>query len=637
MNRLKTVKSLGIFVFCSLVSFVVIALCCQSSFLYPFNEEIDVSCFFTVARCILNGKVLYKDIYEHKGLYTYLIYALAYLIDNTSYLGAFYIEFICSLVFMLMTYKICKILTDNTQFSMAASLISVVTTYTSGAYQEGGFVEDFSIPLISIVIYLVVRWLYQGVSDRLLLFYFFIIGIITGILFWIKYTMIGCVLGLVVYTLIYFIKQKNIVLLFKCGIICFIGFVISSIPCLVYFYANEALYDMLQVYFYNLLFVYKGGNAANTGNFGRAFIDGESLKWLFNSSGITLLFLVDIISLKKESNEYKKAATFMFITSSVILVKGVIYENCYQPLSLFPFLVFGLVFAWELFIGYKEEVIHFDNSKIVVFIDRYLTKITVGVCLFLAVCQTAGFLGNSFCVIMMLIYFLITQKLGDFVTNYAHSKKYINIEKWGKYILGMLLVILGAFASGGDEIENNLLGVGALLAIVIWLIKDWYIIIDLIQKNKIKLAETITTSFKIRMAILGSILVVFYCLLIGGNLGYFMADFETTPQYKFTKIIKESGIENPLIEGYQVLDIGLFNVLGTLPSTKYYGYYCIELPEIDAEKDEIIRGKKADFIYTDGPHLEDSILSGYKVVASAVPYDVSDGYRVYYLLKKNDI
>ena len=72
------------FLFACAASFLVLAVCSKSSFLYPMNDWVDVNCYFTVGRGILHGLVPYRDLYEQKGPLVYYVYALASLISENS-------------------------------------------------------------------------------------------------------------------------------------------------------------------------------------------------------------------------------------------------------------------------------------------------------------------------------------------------------------------------------------------------------------------------------------------------------------------------------------------------------------------------------------------------------------------------
>mgnify|MGYP000054928960 FL=1 len=89
MRESKTLNSKAVLLYAMCISFLFMLICSKSSFLYPMNDWQDANCFFTVGKAMMNGKVLYKDIYEQKGPVLYFIHGIAYLISKTSFLVFF--------------------------------------------------------------------------------------------------------------------------------------------------------------------------------------------------------------------------------------------------------------------------------------------------------------------------------------------------------------------------------------------------------------------------------------------------------------------------------------------------------------------------------------------------------------------
>ena len=78
--------------FSFLVSTLFLLVCTKSSPLYPMNDWVDVHCFFTMGKSILNGIVPYAELYEQKGPVLYFMYAIAALISDRSFIGVFLLE-----------------------------------------------------------------------------------------------------------------------------------------------------------------------------------------------------------------------------------------------------------------------------------------------------------------------------------------------------------------------------------------------------------------------------------------------------------------------------------------------------------------------------------------------------------------
>ena len=52
----------------------------------------DANIFFTMGKSMLSGKVLYRDVFDHKGPVLYLLYGLGWLLDHTGFIGVFVLE-----------------------------------------------------------------------------------------------------------------------------------------------------------------------------------------------------------------------------------------------------------------------------------------------------------------------------------------------------------------------------------------------------------------------------------------------------------------------------------------------------------------------------------------------------------------
>ncbi|HBV52215.1 MAG TPA: hypothetical protein DEF06_07995, partial [Clostridiales bacterium] len=131
----------GIFIFFAVFSALLLSVCSMCSFLFPIHDRVDQNVFFTVGREILNGKVIYRDLFEHKGPLTYFIHAAAALISETSFLGVYLIEIVSLTVFLIFAYKTALFFT-NRQFSFYSAMLLAVVLLCSECFQRGDNVEE---------------------------------------------------------------------------------------------------------------------------------------------------------------------------------------------------------------------------------------------------------------------------------------------------------------------------------------------------------------------------------------------------------------------------------------------------------------------------------------------------------------
>ena len=225
---------------------------------YPFNPWDDANCFFTLGRGIIRGMVPYRDLYEQKGPLLYFIYALAALISERSFTGAWIIECIMASLFSVFSWKTVKLYVDPNKFAITLMPLFLGLIYTSRLFNYGGNAEELCFPLLTIALYFGLKAIVKGdglpeKKDAL------VCGLITAALFWIKYTFIGFMAGFCLYILILSIKQKTFNTLWSLVWRFIAGFVILTVPILLYFLANGALKSLWEAYFYNNIFFYQNG------------------------------------------------------------------------------------------------------------------------------------------------------------------------------------------------------------------------------------------------------------------------------------------------------------------------------------------------------------------------------------------
>lgn len=246
-------KHFCVFITSLLTSFFIISICSKSSFLYPLNDWVDANCFFTVGKSMTNGMVVYRDIFEQKGLLLYVIHALAYLISNDTFFGIFVFEVISATAVMIFAFKILFLYDCNKSAFVFAPLFLAVI-YSSHAFCQGDSAEEFCLPFLMCGLYLSLKSLKtkKAFSAKQL----FCIGVISGCVLWIKYTMLGFFVGFVIVPLIMILRNREWKYLLKCVGFVVLGVAAVSLPVLLYFAVNGAVEDLLRVYFYDNMFLY---------------------------------------------------------------------------------------------------------------------------------------------------------------------------------------------------------------------------------------------------------------------------------------------------------------------------------------------------------------------------------------------
>ena len=247
-----TKTELALLIAAAAVTITVVSTC---SPFFPFNPWDDANCFFTLGRGIIHGKVPYRDLYEQKGPLLYFIYALAALISEKSFTGAWIIECVLASVFAVFSWKTAKLFTEPPKFAIALVPVMLGMTYTARVFNFGGNAEELCFPLLTVSLYFGLKAIVKGdglPENREA----FICGLFASALFWIKYTFMGFMVGLCLYILLMSLIQKKFAKLWSLVWRFIAGFAALSVPILIYFLANGALGSLWEAYFYNNIFLY---------------------------------------------------------------------------------------------------------------------------------------------------------------------------------------------------------------------------------------------------------------------------------------------------------------------------------------------------------------------------------------------
>lgn len=241
------------YVFLLVIAAAVIMICSKSSPIYPFNDWVDSNCFFTVGKSMLHGKVLYRDIYEQKGFYLYVLHALAYLISPTTFFGVYLLEIAAAFAFLVLAYKIAQLYVSDANVLYAVPVVAAIV-YGAQAFCHGDSAEELCLPLLTYALWVGLKAIRHGALPERK--EYFLIGVTSGIVLWIKYTMLGFYLGWYAVFAYVMLSQHQWERLLSSLKWIAVGVLAASLPVLFYFAGNQALKDLWQAYFFNNMFLY---------------------------------------------------------------------------------------------------------------------------------------------------------------------------------------------------------------------------------------------------------------------------------------------------------------------------------------------------------------------------------------------
>lgn len=245
----------------AVIALIITLFSSECSPVYPINTWVDPNCFMTVGKAVAKGKVIYRDIYEQKGPYVYFFHALCYLISPDSFTGVWLFEVINCFFVMLTFSKILKLYAiDGTWRTVWLSSLATLGIYFSYGFRKGDSVEEFCLPMLLYVVYLSLKRI--KASENFKKTDFLLIGFIAGIVFWMKFSIVGFFVGWYIFYLYRVFHEKGLKSIPVSVLFILLGVALATLPPLAYFGVNHSIKIWLTSYIYDNLFFYTSGNNA---------------------------------------------------------------------------------------------------------------------------------------------------------------------------------------------------------------------------------------------------------------------------------------------------------------------------------------------------------------------------------------
>ena len=292
MTRCLTGKKL---LWCAGIAAVLLFLCSKSSPLFAFNDWMDANIFFTMGKSMFSGRVLYRDVFDHKGPVLYFLYGIGWLMDHTGFTGVLILEVAAFAVFLAVSLDTVALFTAKAPHP-AWAVLPAAGIAASRAFSHGGSAEEFLLPFLAVALYGLLRTVHR--RQEMPLAAVLEQGILAGCALWLKYTVLGFYLVWVAVLAALYLRQgRTRALARSCGAY-LAGMALAMLPWVVYFGVHGALDDWFTAYFYDNLFLY-------TGNSGGATALPQHLWWAVRdalpAAGLTLLFLVGALAARRRA------------------------------------------------------------------------------------------------------------------------------------------------------------------------------------------------------------------------------------------------------------------------------------------------------------------------------------------------
>jgi len=226
-----------------LFSFITLFIGTRSSPLYPINEWVDPNAYFTMAKCWINGFVPYKDYFDHKGPFLYVIYAIGYLLSNDSFTGIYILQAIALSMTLYFIYKFSNLFV-STGYAYIVSLLYSIIFFKFNQY--GGSAEEFIIPLQVCGLYIIFKYFVN--KSTVTNFSFYILGLLIGVVALIKINLIIIWFFPLCAIFLQLLLDREYKKCFKYIFITSFGILSVIVPFIFYFFLKDALLDFIQSY-----------------------------------------------------------------------------------------------------------------------------------------------------------------------------------------------------------------------------------------------------------------------------------------------------------------------------------------------------------------------------------------------------
>ena len=245
-------------VYCLAAAAAVLAVCSKSSPLYPLNDWMDANIFYTAGKAMMNGAVLYRDVFDHKGPLLYLVYGVGWLIDHTGFFGVWLIEIAAFAGFLYAGLRAVQAVAGPVH--PAWVLLPGAAVAAGATFAHGGSAEELCLPLLAAPVWAALRFFAPPPGQRqpLSLGLVALLGAAAGCVLWVKFTMMGLFAGFALALAAGYLRAGWGKRLLQSIAAFLAGRAATLLPWLVYFGANGALGDFFGVYFGDNLFLYAG-------------------------------------------------------------------------------------------------------------------------------------------------------------------------------------------------------------------------------------------------------------------------------------------------------------------------------------------------------------------------------------------
>lgn len=273
--------------------------------LNPFYFRGDTSIFYLIGACWTEGVMPYRDLFDHKGPFLYLIYSLGEIIWSGK-TGVFLLLNLFLSASFFLIYK-----TSRLYISPVSSVIVTLLYIVSIGGILGGYTEDFSLPFIVWPLFIMLRHLRRGkTADLLPVHSWVIIGACFAFISLLRLNNAALVCGLVLSYGFIMMRNKQFFGILRASLFFIIGVILVLLPIALLLSCQGILEDAI---FCSYTFNFKYASA------GILEKDWMDIVRLVNNS-LCVWFILGVGYWLRKQNKLSKEEYFCLVFASIIAV-----------------------------------------------------------------------------------------------------------------------------------------------------------------------------------------------------------------------------------------------------------------------------------------------------------------------------
>ena len=215
--------------------------------LFPGNARApiqDSSAFLYIGKRMTEGKLPYRDMFDHKGPLLYLIQFIGLKLTPNSYTGVWLLEVVHVFFTALFLKKLANLVTEH-DIESHLSVMAVLGVCGWMVWQGGNFTEEYALPWISMSAYVCFRFFR---TDRYQSFDVALLGISFAVVLLLRANMIAVWAALMPIILILLLRDRRFSDIWRCTLLFIAGIAIVVLPVVLWAAKAGFLQEMWQDY-----------------------------------------------------------------------------------------------------------------------------------------------------------------------------------------------------------------------------------------------------------------------------------------------------------------------------------------------------------------------------------------------------